>query len=60
MDDMSMVDEQNVQIDQDKLKRITIKIYNLERENTKTSKFSEKEIKTEIQKIIEEEVNKCY
>lgn len=60
MDDMSLVDEQNVQIDQDKLKRITIKIYNLERENTKTSKFSEKEIKTEIQKIIEEEVNKCY
>ncbi len=55
-----MVDEQNVQIDQDKLKRITIKIYNLERENTKTSKFSEKEIKAEIQKIIEEEVNKCY
>lgn len=60
MDDKPMVDEQNVQIDQDKLKRITIKIYNLERENTKTSKFSEKEIKGEIQKIIEEEVNKCY
>ena len=49
-----------VEIDQKKLIRMAIKIYNLERDNTKTNLYSETKIKEQIQKIIEEEVKKCY
>lgn len=47
-------------INQKKLKRMAFRIYQLERENTKTGKRSEKEMKNEIQRIIEEEEAKCY
>ena len=36
------------------------RIYDLERENTKTGKKGEREMKLEIQKIIEEEAKRCY
>lgn len=49
-----------VEIDQKKLIRMAIKIYNLERENTKTNAYSETKIKEEIQQIIEGEVKRCY
>lgn len=49
-----------VEIDQKKLIRMAIKIYNLERDNTKTNLYSETKIKEHIQRIIEEEVQKCY
>ena len=49
-----------LEIDQKKLIRMAIKIYNLERDNTKTNLYSETKIKEQIQNIIEEEVKKCY
>ena len=49
-----------VEIDQKKLIRMAIKIFNLERDNTKTNLYSETKIKEQIQNIIEEEVKKCY
>ena len=52
--------ETSVEIDPKKLKRMVLRIYALERENTKTGKRNEKEMKNEIQSIIEEEVKKCY
>lgn len=57
---MKTLENKNMQIDPKKLKRITIKIYNLERENTKTNKLTDKQIKLEIQNIIEKEVQQCY
>lgn len=59
------MDNQNEQtvateIDKEKLKRMIVKIYALERENSKTGKRNEKEMKNEIQNIIEEEVKACY
>ncbi len=60
MEDMKTLENKNMQIDPKKLKRITIKIYNLERENTKTNKLTDKQIKLEIQNIIEKEVQQCY
>ena len=49
-----------VEIDQNKLKRMVVRIFKLERDNTKNNKLSDREIKAEIQNIIEEEANKCY
>lgn len=49
-----------VEIEQKKLIRMAIKIYNLERENAKTNIYSETKIKERIQAIIEEEEKKCY
>lgn len=54
------VPEVEVKIEKQKLIRMVNRIYDLERENTKTGKKSEKEMKTEIQKIIEEEDKRCY
>ena len=47
-------------IEKQKIIRMVNRIYTLERENTKTGKRSEKEMKVEIEKIIEEEAKKCY
>lgn len=52
--------ENEVVIEKQKIVRMVKRIYALERDNTKTGKFSEKEMKTEIEKIIEEEAKKCY
>lgn len=62
-------DEENIQsevlneisssLDEDKLKKITIRIIELERENVKTKEFNSNEMKNKIRKIIEEEVG-CY
>ena len=60
MEEMKTFNSQNMQIDQGKLKRITIKINNLERENTKTNRLTDKQIRNEIRNIIESEVPKCY
>lgn len=49
-----------VEIDQNKLKRMVIRIFKLERDNTKSNKLSDRELKAAIQEIIEEEANKCY
>ena len=49
-----------VYTDENKLLRMLKKIVKLERENSKTEKLSKEKIKEEIQKIIEEEADKCY
>lgn len=54
------VPEAEIKIEKQKLIRMVNRIYDLERENTKTGKKSEREMKTEIQKIIEEEDKRCY
>lgn len=57
------MEEQNnekIEIDQKKLRRMINRIYYLERVNTKTAVLGEKEIKEKIQDIIEEEVKKCF
>lgn len=52
--------ESEVVIEKQKTVRMLNRIYMLERNNTKTGKYSEKEMKEEIEKIIEEEAKKCY
>lgn len=49
-----------MKLDPKKLRRMLNRIYNLERQNSKTEKLTEKKMKEEIQRIIEEEVDKCY
>lgn len=50
----------SMSLDEKKLRRMLNRIYNLERKNSKTEKMTEKKMKEEIQKIIEEEADKCY
>lgn len=52
--------ENETVIEKKKIIRMVNRIYELERDNTKTSKRNEREMKTEIERIIEEEANKCY
>lgn len=52
--------EFEAELDKKKLNRIINRIYQLERSNSKTSKFTDKEMKERIEKIIEEEVKKCF
>ncbi|MDD4375562.1 MAG: hypothetical protein PHR25_02155 [Clostridia bacterium] len=47
-------------IDDKKLNMIIQKIIKLERENVKTNDLNLNEMRKEIRKIIEEEVNQCY
>ena len=60
MGEVQMNNENEVAIEKQKIVRMVNRIYELERENTKTGKRNEKEMKTEIERIIEEEANKCY
>ena len=54
------MNENEVVIEKQKIIRMVNRIYELERENTKTGKRYEKEMKAEIERIIEEEAKKCY
>ncbi len=54
------MNENEITLEKQKVNRMVNRIYDLERENTKTGKLNEKEMKTEIEKIIEEEAKKCY
>jgi tRNA(Ser,Leu) C12 N-acetylase TAN1 len=54
------MNENEVVIEKQKIIRMVNRIYELERENTKTGKRNEKEMKTAIERIIEEEAKKCY
>lgn len=49
-----------VELDEKKLRRMLNRIYQLERQNSKTGKFTDKRMKEEIEKIIEEEAKKCF
>lgn len=50
----------SMSLDEKKLRRMLNRIYHLERQNSKTEKMTEKKMKEEIQRIIEEEADKCY
>lgn len=54
------VKEDEIKIERSKIVRMINRIYELERENTKTKKHSIKDIKAAIEHIIEEEAQKCY
>lgn len=58
--EMVMMSENEVKIEKQKIVRMVNRIYALERDNTKTGKRNEKEMKAEIERIIEEEAKKCY
>ncbi len=60
MFDDTEVQADEIKIERSKIVRMINRIYELERENTKTKKRSIKDIKTEIEHIIEEEAQKCY
>lgn len=47
-------------LDEKKLLRMLSRIYNLERSNSKTGKFGDTDMQTKIERIIEEEADKCY
>ena len=50
----------NIELNETVLRRMRMRIYTLERENQKTKAYSDKDMKAEIIKIIEEEIKKCY
>lgn len=60
MNDVIDTTNDTLELDEKKLRRMLEKIYRLERENSKTEKRSREKIIEEIQKIIEEEADKCY
>lgn len=60
MSDTINTNDAAMKLDAKKLRRMLNRIYNLERQNSKTEKLTEKKMKEEIQKIIEEEADKCY
>ncbi len=57
---MGESNNEDVVIEKQKIIRMVNRIYALERDNTKTAKRNEKEMKAEIERIIEEEAKKCY
>ena len=60
MNEKQTMNENETVIEKAKIVRMVNRIYALERENTKTGKRNEKEMKAEIERIIEEEAKKCY
>ena len=60
MNDTMNTNDPSMSLDEKKLRRMLNRIYNLERQNSKTEKMTEKKMKEEIQRIIEEEADKCY
>lgn len=60
MNDAINSNDESMNLDAKKLRRMLNRIYNLERQNSKTEKLTEKKMKEEIQRIIEEEADKCY
>lgn len=49
-----------VELDEKKLRRMLNRIYQLERQNSKTGKYTDKKMKEQIENIIEEETKKCF
>lgn len=60
MSDTMSTNDASMSLDAKKLRRMLNRIYDLERQNSKTEKMTEKKMKEEIQRIIEEEADKCY
>ena len=59
-DDDMFIETEETKVDEERLKRMTMKIYSEERSNTKTKKYGEREMKERIKNIIEGELKKCY
>ncbi len=57
---MSNISQESKERVQEKLVRMIKRIYALERENSKTGAKTDKKMREEIIKIIEEEAKKCY
>lgn len=55
-----MHNDNTVELDERKLRRMLNRIYFLERQNSKTSKYTDKKMKEQIEHIIEEEAKKCF
>ncbi len=53
-------ENEELELEEAKLRRMIYRIYSLERNNTKTENMTDKVIKTKIEEIIEEEAKKCY
>ena len=53
MSDAINSNDESMSLDAKKLRRMLNRIYNLERQNSKTEKLTEKKMKEEIQRIIE-------
>lgn len=51
---------EEIVLEKQKIVRMVNRIYALERDNTKTNKRNGKEMRAEIERIIEEEAKKCY
>ena len=49
-----------VELDEKKLRRMLNRIYQLERQNSKTGKYTDKKMKEQIENIIEEVAKKCF
>ena len=49
-----------VELDEKKLRRMLNRIYQLERQNSKTGKYTDKKMKEQFENIIEEEAKKCF
>ena len=58
--EINVMKTEEITINVEKVKRMIYKIYALERSNTKTGKYGEREMKDQIKNIIEEEVGRCY
>lgn len=54
------LENDNVEIKETNLKRMVSRIAKLERNNSKTGSMTDKDMRLQIQSIIEEEANKCY
>ena len=59
-EDNELIEYEKIEVDEERLKRMIIRIYTAERSNTKTAKYGEREMKDLIKSFIEGEVNKCY
>jgi hypothetical protein len=57
---MSNISQESKERVQEKFVRMIKRIYALERENSKTGAKTDKKMREEIIKIIEEEAKKCY
>ena len=60
MIDFNQTNTDDIEIDEKKIIAMVNRIYNIERINAKTAIKTDKVMKDEIKKIIEEEVKKCY
>ena len=48
------MNENEITLEKQKVNRMVNRIYDLERENTKTGKLNEKEMKTEIERLLKQ------